>query len=283
MMHPLSRCTAMILTGLLLLAGGCDDALVLDDEDKRVALGAFPHYVCPEPGGTGESLLIATVYGVDGNVVQDATVHFETTAGTVEPGKASTNRRGLARSTLSVGFTPDLTATAMVSAVGEDTALLYAPAPAFITGVPDRFYPTGLGIYQVGEQVLLTISLAEACHAKTIVFVLGFDPTYLNYVETTVDDAFAFEEGQPVDVEITDVPGFDTIQVTVERDPMGTIDFTGTGGVVYLTFDAIAETLPDTITEFTLTGTTIQDGLGTFYPLEEVTPAGVQIIPAAAF
>jgi hypothetical protein len=273
--------------GLLLVAGGCDDALELDDEDKRVALGAFPRNVCPEPGGTGESLLVATVYGVDGNVLDDVTVRFESTAGTVEPEKSQTNRRGLARSTLTVGFTADLTATAMVSEVGEDTAALQAPSPARIAGAPDQ------STYEmdpaVDDEVAFTVALLQACHAKTISFVLGFDPQYLAYAgntDPTASEAFAFEDGQPVDVTITDVAGANAVQVTVERDPAGDLDFTGSGAMVTLYFDAIAETPlePEILdAEFTLTGTTIQDELGTFYPVEELDPIGVQIIAATAF
>jgi hypothetical protein len=234
---PLARGTllavALLLGASAMLLSGCDEATELGPEEQRIRVGAAPRSVCPSPPspaggeGTGESTIVATVFGDDGSVQEGLPVELTATRGLLEESSLTTSRAGQVQTTLSVTRLDDspVVVTAQTGGGTVDQVELAVPAPPGVAIGTSSTQPF------IGRATLtLVFQAGPACNVTEVRFELSYDPEVLDLSERFdsgapwVDETGAFNAVAvgggfiPTILEVDENEAAGTLEVLYRRD-----------------------------------------------------------------
>jgi hypothetical protein len=216
---------AALLAASALLLTGCEDANDLAPEEQRIAVGASPVAVCPDPPapsgapGLGQSTIVATVFGDDGSVQEGLEVQLSASRGVLEETTLTTAATGQVDTTLSAPRSDEVPAVVTATTEGGATAEIQLEIPP----TPGVRLSTANPSPRVGEQSLvLGFQIGAPCNVTELRFTLGYDPAVLDLSEREDGSGPVVEETGAMNAATGsgDIP---TILEVSEDEPNGSV------------------------------------------------------------
>ena len=175
----------LLAAGALLLTG-CEEADELAPSEQRIAVGASPVAVCPDPPapsgapGVGESTIVATIFGDDGAVQEGLEVQLTASRGVLEETTLTTRATGQVDTTLTAPRSDEAPVLVTATAEGGASAEVRLEVPP----TPGIRLSTSSTSPVIGEQSLgIGFQIGAPCNVTELRFTLSYDPAVLDLSE----------------------------------------------------------------------------------------------------